>query len=47
MLRNVCTDLERPYSKESLSTCVQGWLCGVSVSSCEWDRIEKAVLEDD
>ena len=26
MLRNVCTDLERPYTKESLSTCVQGWL---------------------
>ena len=21
--------------------------CGVSVSPCEWDRIEKAVLEDD
>ena len=45
MLRNVCTDLERPYSKESLPTCVKGWL-GV-VSHCEWDRIEKAVLEDD
>ena len=26
MLRNVCTDQERLYSKESLSTCVQGWL---------------------
>ena len=26
MLRNVCTDLESPYSKESLPICVQGWL---------------------
>ena len=42
MLRNVCT-------KESLPTCVQGWLgvVYISVSPCKWDRIEKAVLEDD
>ena len=42
MLRNVCTDMERPYSKESLSTCVQGWLGVVYlfplVSGTEFDR---------
>ena len=31
----------------SVYMCAGLAVCGVSVSPCEWDRIEKAVLEGD